>query len=158
MLAYKGLIRPIEYASAVWDPHQKFLQEKLERVQNQAARFIASNYCQEPGSMTKILLDLNLEPLKERRRKSRLVLFCKALHHRAAIPTTMLQRPKRQTRNMHSEHFINIQCRTDTLKASFIPNTVKEWNLLPSEVINKSKAARSPVESFAAIVKGGNMC
>ena len=59
--------------------------------------------------------------------------------------------------NMHSEHFINLHSRTDTLKASFIPNTVKEWNLLPSEVIEKSKAARSPVESFAAIVKGGGV-
>jgi len=38
-----------------------------------------------------ILLDLKLEPLKkERRRKSKLVLFCKNLHHQAALPTDML--------------------------------------------------------------------
>ena len=46
--AYKGLIRPVlEYASTAWDPHQSYLQEKLEKVQN--ARFITSNYNYEPG-------------------------------------------------------------------------------------------------------------
>ena len=108
--------------------------------------------------MTKILKDLKLEPLKERRKKSKLILFCKGLHHQAALPTNILKRPQRTTRNMHSEHFINIPTRTDTLKASFMPNTLKEWNQLPSEIITKSKAAKSPVESFAAIVKGGYMC
>ena len=109
--------------------------------------------------MTKILVDLKLEPLKERRKNSRLILFCKGLNHQAAIPTGMLQRPKRQTRNMHAEPYINIPARTETLKASFIPNTLRDWNNLPSQIIDKSKAAKAPVESFAAAVKrGGSVC
>ena len=41
--AYKGLIRPVlEYASTAWDPHQSYLQEKLEKVQKRAARYITS--------------------------------------------------------------------------------------------------------------------
>jgi hypothetical protein len=43
--AYKGLIRSVlGYASTAWDPHQSYLQEKLEKVQKRAARFITSNY------------------------------------------------------------------------------------------------------------------
>ena len=64
--AYKGLIRPIlEYASTAWHPLQSYLQENLEKVYKRAARFITSNYNYEPGSMTTILKQTKLEPLKE---------------------------------------------------------------------------------------------
>ena len=54
--AYKELIRPVlEYTSTASDPHQSYLQEKLEKVQKRASRFITSNYNYEPGSMTTIL-------------------------------------------------------------------------------------------------------
>ena len=71
--AYKGLIRPVlKYASTAWDPHQSYLQEKLEKVQKRAARFITSNYKYnyEPDSMTTILKQTKLEPLKERRKQN----------------------------------------------------------------------------------------
>ena len=43
-------------------------------------------------------------------------------------------------------------------KFSFLPNTVKDWNLLPPEVINESKAAKSPVKSFVSVLKRGINC
>lgn len=43
--AYKTLIRPaLEYADIVWAPHQKYLTDKLERIQNLALWFIYSQY------------------------------------------------------------------------------------------------------------------
>jgi hypothetical protein len=48
--------------------------KQLEKVQKRAARFITSHYNFEPGSMTTILKQRNLEPLKERRKQNRLIL------------------------------------------------------------------------------------
>jgi hypothetical protein len=101
--AYKELIRPVlEYASTASDPHQSYLQEKLEKVQKSASRFITSNYNYEPGSITTILNQTKLEPLKERRKQNRLILFCNGIHHLVDIPTDDLQRPLRTTKNMQS--------------------------------------------------------
>jgi hypothetical protein len=153
--AYKGFIRPVlEYASTAWDPHQFCLQEKLKKVQKRASRFITSNYNYEPGSITTILNQTKLEPLKERRKQNRLILFCNGIHHLVEIPTDNLQRPLRKTKNMHSQHYLRLPSKTDILKFSFLPNTVKDWNLLPPDIINKIQSAEEPAISFADIVGG----
>ena len=44
-IAYFFLVRSfVDYASAVWDPHQKFNQVELEMVQRRDARFVKSRY------------------------------------------------------------------------------------------------------------------
>ena len=49
-IAHFSLVRSfVDYASAVWDPHQKFNQEKLEMVQRRAARFVKSRYRRTDG-------------------------------------------------------------------------------------------------------------
>ena len=54
--AYKGLVHPVlEYSSSVSDHSGVGLHDKLEKVQNRAARFITGNYNYETGSMTGIL-------------------------------------------------------------------------------------------------------
>ena len=52
--------------------------------------------------MTTILKQTKLEPLKERRKQNRLILFCNGIHHLVDIPTDDLQRPLRTTKNMQS--------------------------------------------------------
>ena len=74
--AYKVMVRPIlEYGSSVWDPHPDKLQEKLEKVQNRAARFVARNYVYETGIMTGILGQLKWESLNKRRKDNRFILL-----------------------------------------------------------------------------------
>ena len=114
------------YCSDVWDPHQSYLQEKLEKVEKRAARFITSNYNYEPGSMTTILKQTKLEPLKERRKQNRLILFCNGVHHLVDIPSDNLQCPLRTTKNIYSQHYLRLPAKTDILKFSFLLNTVKD--------------------------------
>ena len=99
---YKGLVRPVlEYGSSVWDPYTLGLQEKLEKVQNSAARFVTRNYTQEEGSTTDILEHLKWESLKKRRKVKRLVLLYKGLKGKTRIPTGDIIPKTRRCRNQH---------------------------------------------------------
>ena len=78
-LAYITLVRSrLGYAETVWDPYYQQDIEKLERVQRQAARFITKDYRnREPGCVNRMLQDLYLLPLAERRRQACLGLMYK---------------------------------------------------------------------------------
>ena len=101
--AYKRLVRPVlEYSGSVWDPSGVGLQNELEKVQNQAARFVTGNYNFETGSMTGILEHLTWESLDKWRRESRPILLYKGLKGKASIPTDDLIPLVRRCRNHHS--------------------------------------------------------
>ena len=137
LAAYKGLLRPLlDYACPVWDPHQMSLCERLEGVQRRSARFIASEYSWEAGTMTKLLKDLGLSTLSDRRRRCRLSMFAKGIYGQANIPLSELRKPTRSTRNMHALHYRPPSARTNCYKFSFIPNTIRDWNNLPNSIID----------------------
>ena len=78
-LAYIALVRSgLEYAETVWELYNQQDTEKLKGVQRQAARFITKDYrTREPGCVNRMLQDLNVPPLAERRRQARLGLMYK---------------------------------------------------------------------------------
>ena len=55
----------------------------LEKVQNQAARFVTRDYIREEGSMTGIFEQLKWESLKGSRKDNRLILLYKGLKGKA---------------------------------------------------------------------------
>ena len=64
---YFSLVRPhLEYASTVWDPHHKTKIDKLETVQNQAARFVTKRY-DRMDSPSEMKRQLEWNSLQERR-------------------------------------------------------------------------------------------
>ena len=76
-LAYITLVRStLEYGSVTWDPYLVKDINSIEKIQRQAARFIARDYIsRENGSIQRMLEKLNLDTLQQRRKNARIVFL-----------------------------------------------------------------------------------
>ena len=130
-------MRPhLEYASAVWDPHHSKYTDKIEMVQRTAARFATRCYARTPGTVTRLLDDLNWPLLQDRRKASRLTLMYKAINNKIAIPIPeYLARRERRTRQYHPLKFRQLGSSGDTYKNSFFARTTVDWNALPPDIL-----------------------
>ena len=137
-MAYKSFVRPLtEYSSAVWDPYTKKNINKLESVQKRAARFILNDYkSKTPGCATQMVKDLKLEPLATRRKIRRLCIFHQARHGHLSLPIgNFLQPVQRQSsQHHHPDSYNTITTNKDCFKFSFVPQTILDWNSLPSHI------------------------
>ena len=82
---YFSLVRPhLEYASTVWDPYHKTKIDKLEKVQNQAARFVTKRYDRMdiPSEMKR---QLEWNSLQERRFVQRQSVIDQLTHYSLPI-------------------------------------------------------------------------
>ena len=129
----------LEYACTVWDPQYKLEEDALEKPQRRAARWIASSYGWRT-SVDELLVELNLEPLAERRRISRLLFMYKILNEHVAVPPEQMDillktRPIRGSRT--SQRLLVPRFYKSNYENSFTPRTVAQWNKLP-EVITSA--------------------
>ena len=155
-MAYKTLVRPIlEYCSTVWDPHSQNLINKLEAVQNRAARFVSGIYGRN-SSITSIKGNLGWDDLAMRRKVARLTIFHQAIGGYLAIPARTFLRPVQRTTRSSSQNtnnFINITTNKNCFKYSFIPRTLQDWNQLPKELtaIADKKLFKSAIQRLLKI-------
>jgi hypothetical protein len=68
--ADQSLVRPsLDYSSAVWDPHQQQDKQRLEMIQNRAARYVANRY-HNTSYVSDMLDQLEWQSLESRRTNS----------------------------------------------------------------------------------------
>ena len=127
----------LSYCASIWDPCQQYLINKIEIIQQRAARFVLNHPWRklQRDSITLMLSELQWPPLQTLRRNARLTLLYKIIHHHQIIPHQYHPTPAfPHTRSNHCFKFQHYQSKTDVYRNSFFPKTVPEWNNLPSMI------------------------
>lgn len=136
--AYLTYVRPLlEYACEVWDPHQNYLTQKIEKVQNRALRFVQRNYDWH-SSVSQMRNDLGWNTLEKRRKNLRLKLFHKIFNgHTGINASDYLSPPSYISERIDHPFKVNEYAyRSDLFGYSFFVRTIREWNSLPSDVVH----------------------
>ena len=135
--AHASVVRSIlKYSSTVWDLFYQKDIARLERVQRRAARFVLNDH-KALSSVTSMVSQLGWKPLAERRREYRLSLHYQIINGLVAIPAdTHLHFNTRNKRISNSKSLKLPICTTDTFRHSFFPATIRDWNLLPDDIVN----------------------
>ena len=130
---YKTFIRPVvEYASPVWDPvNNKSLQYRLEQVQRKSIRWSCNKWQQEihPNNL---LRENHLQTLQMRRRNNSLKMLFELYNGNKFLKPDMI--PVRQ--RCIDVRFKPVYGAVQAYSNSFFPNTIQEWNRLPSNIAN----------------------
>ena len=138
-LAYKSTT-VFDYSQTIWDPYTSGGVPKIESFQRRAVRYTLNRY-HRTSSVSAMIAQLDWHTLADRRRVARLLMFYKIHYHLITIDMPLspkLHLQPTRTENMLA-YFIPSSYR-DYHRNSFFPRTVREWNILPQEVIQLSTA------------------
>lgn len=140
--AYQTFVRPqLEYASSIWSPHQQYLIDKLESIQNRAARFITSKYSRH-SSISQIKRDISLTNLDSRRSVTRLCLLHK-YYYNSWTSRLSLDIPSRTSSRLHNHlSFKRIFGHTQAFNNSALPRAIALWNSLPTDIVTLTDPAK----------------
>lgn len=136
---YFSFIRPVlEYADIIWDNIPEYLSLKIENIQLEAARIMTGG--NRLASKTLLYKETGWVPLSKRREDHRLILLFKMFHGKVPnyllnlLQTQLLSNESHNTRSTNSIR--EIYARTKLYYDSFLPNTIRLWNTIPSNVQN----------------------
>ena len=134
-------IRPlIEYGNFIYDNCPKYLSNRLEQLQMEAARICTGAMRQT--SSDKILTEVGWERLECRRKFHKLIMFFKMTNNIAPpyltsiCPPTIASTSRYVTR--YSQSIRLPRCKTSPFKNSFLPSTIGHWNGLDIDVRNSN--------------------
>ena len=124
----------MEYCASIWSPHTSKARMKIEAVQHRAARFCTNRY-RNQSSVTNMLQHLKWDTLELRRAKIQLNTFYKIVNNLIDVNASDYLKPQNSnTRSSHKYQYQIPFCRTDALKYSFFPRTIRTWNNISAEI------------------------
>ena len=134
------MVRPIvEYACPVWNPHQQYLSDKLERVQRNASRWILGSSI----DYSERLEYLGWPTLNSRREFLSLVQLFKFINGFSRVDLcNYLTFSNSRTRSTNNVKIWTPYARTNILKNSFWYKYIKIWNDSPNDIISSSSASK----------------
>ena len=134
---FKSYILPIlDYADVIWDNCTERQADALEQLQIDALRVITGSV--RGTSHQSLYNDTGIIPLKERRKRHKLILFFKFTkgllpeHITPKFPPLSSEVNRYHRRRMQDRYPIN--CRTELYRHSFFPSATKLWNKLPENI------------------------
>jgi hypothetical protein len=134
---YLSCIRPLlEYGDVVWDPHNMYLINILEKVHIEAMRIISGGTKLTP--LRELYKDTGLSKLKDRRENHKLLQLFKVQNNltpaslSTLIPNHFQDVHTYNTRNNNA--FPLPRTRTSLYASYFLPSTLELWNSLPLEI------------------------
>lgn len=133
---YLSYVRPhLEYASAVWDPHQQGLVIALENVQKFALRAVTKDW---KAGYDHLVSTCNLPTLQQRRRLLKLCALYQMINGHLVLPDAPIQirSINRELRNTSQYWLQQPPARTNAHLFSFFPHAIALWNELPSTIHN----------------------
>merc|ERR1711911_441542 len=91
--------------------------------------------------------------LEQRRKENSLILFCKGLKGKARIPLDDMEIRHNRGRYQRDLTYIIPYAKTDIYKNSFVPKSVRQWNIHPQNLIQKAENGIDPIHTFAKEVR-----
>ena len=127
---YKSLVQPyFDYCSLVWGNCTQTCKDKLQKLNNRAARVITGDTYEVRSS--EILLKLKWETLDKRREEQMICLVNKALNHMCSPAiASMFQITNNENYNLRSNNKMLMlsKPKTNAMKRSFSYAAAKVWN------------------------------
>ena len=129
----------MEYSNLLWDPGgNNQLTKQIESVQGKAAWSITNNWNYDVSS-GQIAKELRSQSLLEERELVRLKLFHSIYWGQKFLPKCVIPKRTQYTDISFKPMYGQVSCYNN----SFVPYTVKQWNLLSQEVVNISVVTTS---------------
>ena len=130
---YKAIVLPyFDYCSLVWESCSVYLQDKLQKMQNRAARVITGK--PYDTRISDMLNELGWQPLAERRRSQKIIFMHKAKNKQFPESISSMFHINRNDNYNLRNNNVNYALpkpKTDFMKKSISYSAVSLWNSLP---------------------------